>query len=47
LLVFLGEAGRLLPEAGVAPDLLAEGLGEAVLKLADASGQAGRALVDG
>ena len=50
------ELGHLLPEladviglaeAGLAPDLLAESLGEAVLELADAGGQAGGALVGG
>jgi hypothetical protein len=36
-----------LSEAGLAPDLLAESVGEAVLELADAGGQAGGALVGG
>ncbi len=56
LLVVLGEPGDLLleladvvglAEAGLAPGLLAEQLGEALLKLADAGGEAGEALVGG
>ena len=56
LLVLLGKAGHLLleladviglSETGLAPDLLAESIGEAVLKLADADCQAGGALVGG
>jgi hypothetical protein len=56
LLVLLGKAGHLLleladvialSEAGLAPDLLAESVEEAVLELADAGGQAGGALVGG
>ena len=56
LLVLLGKAGHLLleladviglSETGLAPDLLAESIGEAVLKLADAGCQAGGAFVGG
>ena len=56
LMFLLGKVGHLLleladviglSEAGLAPDLLAESIGEAVLELADAGGQAGGALVGG
>ncbi len=54
--MLLGKAGHLLFELAdviglsgtrLAPDLLAESIGEAVLKLADAGCQAGGALVGG
>lgn len=55
LLVVLGELGDLLPElarvvglaeTGLAPGLFAERLGQALLELTDAGGQAGGALAE-